>query len=410
MQPNAGPVAVGAVHLRAVSEQSIARARGGQRRRCAQVAERSGPRALHEADRDARRRTARTRSAAAGWPTSADLGVVDHRGEVFGYEGLYCIDSSIDPDVAGRQPVADDRRRGRALRRAARRARPRPRPARRRRRASAPARRRRSSARESSRRLPRDDAIRRAGGRKRVHRPARRLRYGEHRDQVAELFLPPGDGPFALVCVMHGGWWQARRTRTKLYTRPLSADLVRHGFAVLNAEYRRVGAGGGWPATFDDARAIAALGREQPEASGVALLGHSAGAHLALYAAAEGGADAVVALAAPSDLEAKPGPETRALMGGGPDEVPERYALGSPVRRVPLGVPALLVHGTRDEVGPVRSEAATSRWPRGPPATTSRSSSQTPTIARSSTPATRHGFPCQLGCASAWRYMALRCR
>src|SRR5204863_7100241 len=48
-------------------------------------------------------------------------------------------------------------------------------------------------------------------------RPARRLRYGAHRDQNAELFLPRGDGPFALVVVLHGGWWQARRTRTKLY-------------------------------------------------------------------------------------------------------------------------------------------------------------------------------------------------
>ena len=184
-------------------------------------------------------------------------------------------------------------------------------------------------------------------------RPARQLRYGEHRDQVAELFLPEG-APRALVVVLHGGWWQARRTRTKLYTRPLSLDLARRGFAVLNAEYRRVGDGGGWPATFDDARAIVALAREQPEAGRVAVLGHSAGGHLALYAAAEGGADAVVALAAPSDLEARPGPETRSLMGGPPDAVPDRYAQGSPIRRVPLGVPALLVHGTRDDVVPPR--------------------------------------------------------
>ena len=80
-----------------------------------------------------------------------------------------------------------------------------------------------------------------------VKRPAQRLRYGEHRDQVAELFLPAGE-PRGVVVTLHGGWWQARRTRTKLYTRPLALDLVRHGFAVVNAEYRRVGGGGGWPA------------------------------------------------------------------------------------------------------------------------------------------------------------------
>src|SRR3954470_6857017 len=185
-----------------------------------------------------------------------------------------------------------------------------------------------------------------------LRRPARRLRYGSHRDQNAELFLPAGAGPFPLVVVSHAGWWRASRTRTKLYTRPLGLDLVAHGFAVLNAEYRRVGAGGGWPATFDDARAVVALAREQPEAGRLAILGHSAGGHLALYAAAEGGVDAVVALAAPSDLEARPGPETHALMGGTPEEVPERYALGNPIRRLPLGVPILLVHGSADETVP----------------------------------------------------------
>jgi dipeptidyl aminopeptidase/acylaminoacyl peptidase len=185
-------------------------------------------------------------------------------------------------------------------------------------------------------------------------RPARRLRYGEHRDQKAELFLPAGDGPFPLVVTLHGGWWQARRTRTKLYMRPLAFALVEQGFAVLNAEYRRVGGGGGWPATFDDARAVVVLAREQPEAARIAVLGHSAGAHLALYAAAEEPVDAVVALAAPSNLEARAEADILALMGGAPDTVPDRYAQGSPIRRVPLSTPTLLVHGERDDVVPPR--------------------------------------------------------
>ncbi len=185
-----------------------------------------------------------------------------------------------------------------------------------------------------------------------LSRPSRRLSYGAHRDQRAELFLPAGPGPHHVVVVLHGGWWQARRTRTKLYTRPLCADLAQRGFAALNAEYRRVGGGGGWPMTFDDALAAVALARELPEASGVSVLGHSAGGQLALFVAAEGGADALVALAAPSDLELRPGPEIVALMGGTPAQVPERYARGNPIRRVPLGVPMLLVHGDRDETVP----------------------------------------------------------
>src|SRR6476646_8741043 len=139
-------------------------------------------------------------------------------------------------------------------------------------------------------------------------RPARRLRYGSHRDQNAELFLPAGNGPFPLVVTLHGGWWQARRRRTKLYMRPLAFALVEHGFAVLNAEYRRVGGGGGWPATFDDARAVVALAREQPEAARAAVVGHSAGGHPALSAAAEGGVDAVAGLAAAHSLETRRGP------------------------------------------------------------------------------------------------------
>ena len=41
------------------------------------------------------------------------------------------------------------------------------------------------------------------------------------------------------------------------------------------------------------------------------------------------------------------------LLGGGPDEVPDRYDAVSPARRLPLSVPTLLVHGELDEDVPV---------------------------------------------------------
>ena len=45
------------------------------------------------------------------------------------------------------------------------------------------------------------------------------------------------------------------------------------------------------------------------------------------------------------------------FLGGTPDAVPERYAAASPAERLPLGVPALLTHGGRDDiVPPVMSE------------------------------------------------------
>jgi pimeloyl-ACP methyl ester carboxylesterase len=42
------------------------------------------------------------------------------------------------------------------------------------------------------------------------------------------------------------------------------------------------------------------------------------------------------------------------FLGGGPDEVPERYAQAEPLSRVPLGIPTLLVHGEADDTIPPR--------------------------------------------------------
>jgi pimeloyl-ACP methyl ester carboxylesterase len=42
------------------------------------------------------------------------------------------------------------------------------------------------------------------------------------------------------------------------------------------------------------------------------------------------------------------------LLGGGPDDVPDRYSLASPVARLPLGLPVVCVHGTEDVNVPIR--------------------------------------------------------
>ncbi len=42
----------------------------------------------------------------------------------------------------------------------------------------------------------------------------------------------------------------------------------------------------------------------------------------------------------------------QALMGGGPDDVPERYRLGSPAALLPLGKPQFLLHGLADDSVP----------------------------------------------------------
>jgi acetyl esterase/lipase len=195
--------------------------------------------------------------------------------------------------------------------------------------------------------------------------------YGRHRSQRAELHMPSHRGPHPVMVVIHGGSWRARYG--KVIMRGLVGDLVRRGWAAWNIEYRRLENGGGWPATFEDvAAAIDHLRQlDAPlDLTRVCVLGHSAGGHLALWAAARDklppGAPGQVAGGPPvplrqaivqagvCDLAAAyrrwHGGAARALMGGGPDEFPERYAAGDPAALIPLEMPALLVHGVIDEV------------------------------------------------------------
>ncbi len=195
-------------------------------------------------------------------------------------------------------------------------------------------------------------------------------RYGTHPSQRADLYLPRAPGLHAVVVAIHGGSWEARYG--KLVMRGVAGDLARRGWAVWNIEYRRVGrahGGGGWPESFEDvAAAVDHLARlDAPlDLTRVAVLGHSAGGQLALWAAgryklppgAPGAGPRVRFAAAISqagvvDLTAahRLGPQgpVDALMGGSPAAVPDRYDHADPIRQVPLDLPVLLVHGTDDQ-------------------------------------------------------------
>jgi acetyl esterase/lipase len=205
-----------------------------------------------------------------------------------------------------------------------------------------------------------------------------RLAYGPDRSTVGELTLPAGHGPVPVVVVVHGGFW--RQSYGLELGRPPAVDLADAGYAVWNVEYRRVGGGGGWPATFTDVAAAVdhLAGPGQAAAGGrldldrVVAVGHSAGGHLAAWLAARPGLPpgapgasprvrlrGAVSQAGVLDLvdaaERRVGSDAVAdLLGGGPAEVPDRYALASPAARVPIGVPVVCVHGTEDRNVPVR--------------------------------------------------------
>ncbi|MCZ2827065.1 MULTISPECIES: alpha/beta hydrolase family protein [unclassified Modestobacter] len=198
--------------------------------------------------------------------------------------------------------------------------------------------------------------------------------YGPGPDQFVEVSLPAGDGPAPVVVVLHGGFWRARYGIE--LARPLAADLAARGWAAVAVEYRRVGAGGGWPTTLQDvAAAVDALpdvqGAARLDLTDVTVLGHSAGGHLAVWVAGRGrlpagapGADprvpvsAVVAQAGVLDLEAAVTADlgdgaTVDFLGGTPAEVPDRYAVADPVRLLPTGLPVLCVHGAEDTSVPL---------------------------------------------------------
>ena len=179
-------------------------------------------------------------------------------------------------------------------------------------------------------------------------------RYGAAASQLADLWIPDGATRDAAIVLLHGGYWRARYGRDQMDD--VADDLAGRGWMTCNLEYRRTaGDEGGWPATFDDVRAgVAALG-DRP----VVTIGHSAGGQLALWAAAVcPQVVAAVGQAPVSDMAASAhaGHSDGAaalLLGGPPGELPDRYAESSPIERLPLGVPQLVVHGDRDEDVPV---------------------------------------------------------
>lgn len=108
--------------------------------------------------------------------------------------------------------------------------------------------------------------------------------YGDYPSQYAELTRPTGESK-GVVVVIHGGFWKAPYDAS--LGRPLAASLAANGWTAWNLEYRRVGNGGGYPATLDDiAAGIDALAAVNGlDLTTVITLGHSAGGHLAVWAA-----------------------------------------------------------------------------------------------------------------------------
>ncbi len=212
-----------------------------------------------------------------------------------------------------------------------------------------------------------------------------RIAYGSDPLQFGDLRLPKGPGPFPVAVVIHGGCWVSRFA-TLQNTAALADALRDAGVATWNLEYRRLdNPGGGWPGTFSDIADgvdhVRVVARQHPlDLQHVVTIGHSAGAHLALWAGGRRRLPrdsavrrdnplplvAAIALGGPGDLRDfyRYGAKVCGsnvvdqLMGGAPDALSDRYAQGSPIELLPMGIRQVLIVGESDGVMPKASREA----------------------------------------------------
>lgn len=209
-----------------------------------------------------------------------------------------------------------------------------------------------------------------------------RIAYGGDALQFGELWLPRGQGRHPVIVLIHGGCWRADLPGLELMDY-MAADLRDRGYAIWNLEYRRIGhPGGGYPGTFQDvSTGLDHLRVLAPQFNldlrRVVVSGHSAGGHLALWAAARDRLPAasplrtpdplpirgVVSLAGIPDLDAyrSTGPDAC----GGPSTIDGLVGIQQPGGRdvfidtslpalLPLGDRQIVVSGALDPIVPPR--------------------------------------------------------
>ncbi|TAJ74284.1 MAG: alpha/beta hydrolase [Phenylobacterium sp.] len=203
------------------------------------------------------------------------------------------------------------------------------------------------------------------------------IAYGPAPAQAVELFLPKSAGPHPVVVLIHGGCYLAEYQGLP-QTSGMAADLARRGYAVWNVEYRKLGEpGAGYPGTFlDVADAVDRIRAEAPryglDTKRVLAVGHSAGGHLALWAASRARLPktsplwrgdplrirTVVSLGGIGDLEGQGdifagacGPEPIPRIIGLADRA-DAYADTSPAELLPSGARVVMISGVLDHVMP----------------------------------------------------------
>lgn len=211
--------------------------------------------------------------------------------------------------------------------------------------------------------------------------PTLHVAYGAAPSQFAELFQPAGDGPFPVAVIVHGGCWTKEFGGiTQMHN--MAGDLQRQGVAVWNIEYRRFDEdGGGYPGMYHDVAAAldhlrALAPQRRLDLSRIVLVGHSAGGHLAqwaasrarlprsspLYAADPLPVPTVISLGGLADLRNEEQliktsceRDMAQLAGAASAARPDIFSDTSPAELLPSGVRTVLIHGEFDTVSPLRA-------------------------------------------------------
>jgi acetyl esterase/lipase len=198
-----------------------------------------------------------------------------------------------------------------------------------------------------------------------------RLTYGDDPSQFVDVRRRTGSGaPLGTVVLVHGGFWRQEYDLT--YLEPFAAAAADRGWDVATLEYRRVGGGGGFPETFDDVCAGLDRLAEWLRTPGVVTLGHSAGGHLAVWAAGrprlaatpwdEPAVDVTAAISLAGVLDLR-GARDAGLGNGAADELmgfppDKRWDLVDPTAMLPLSVPVRCVHAPDDNLVPISQSQA----------------------------------------------------
>jgi acetyl esterase/lipase len=206
--------------------------------------------------------------------------------------------------------------------------------------------------------------------------PDAHIAYGPAPRQYVEVFEPPGRGPFPVAVLIHGGCFY-NKYEGMPQLRGMAGALTAQGVAVWSIEYRGLETpGGGYPGTFQDINAAMASLVVHARAlhidtRRIVVVGHSAGAYLALWVAGRQNLPTssplhvshplrvkqVVALGGSGDIHPEIpsfrqpcGLEPGALTGLPTPERPDVYADTSPAALLPNGAHTVFINGEVDTI------------------------------------------------------------